>query len=154
MGVDGDWVRQDMLKVRPNYFTAVDLCRPFDLKRRFDLVMSLEVAEHLPESAAIDFVQSLSRHGDIILFSAAIPGQGGRNHLNEQWPPYWIDLFANLGYAKFDFIRGRIWDEPLVSPWYLQNILLFARDSGVARCPSILAAAKTARQCHSMLFTP
>jgi hypothetical protein len=142
MGIDGEWVRPDMLKVPPNYFAAFDLSKPFDLKRRFDLVISLEVAEHLPESASSDFVHTLSRHGDIILFSEAIPGQWGTNHLNEQWPPYRIDLFADLGYSKFDFIRGRIWHEMLISPWYAQNIFLFANDSGVARCPSILEAAQ------------
>jgi 2-polyprenyl-3-methyl-5-hydroxy-6-metoxy-1,4-benzoquinol methylase len=65
------------------------LIQPLDLEKEFDLVVSLEVAEHLPASAADQFVNTLVKHGKKILFSAAIPGQGGQDHLNEQWPDYW-----------------------------------------------------------------
>ena len=101
--------------------------RCFLLGRTFDLVQTLEVAEHLDEASADTFVDSLARHGDTILFSAAIPGQGGTHHVNEQWPSYWAEKFARAGYTAYDVIRPRIWADPQVQVWYRQNMLLFAR---------------------------
>lgn len=83
--VDGDYVENPMVKD----FRAHDLSKPIDLGERFDLVQTLEVAEHLPETSASDFVDTLTRHGDIVLFSAAVKGQGGEHHVNEQPVEYW-----------------------------------------------------------------
>lgn len=60
-----------------------DVGAPIELHRRFDLVLCLEVAEHLPASAADTLVRSLTGLGNVIAFSAAIPFQGGANHVNE-----------------------------------------------------------------------
>jgi hypothetical protein len=90
-------------------------------------VISLEVAEHLPESSAAGFIHSLTQHGDIIVFSAALPGQGGQNHINEQWKDYWISYFNAEGYKVFDLIRPLIWNNLLVDWWYKQNIMVFAK---------------------------
>ena len=48
LAVDGDYVRRDQLAIPADHFVAHDLATPLDLKRQFDLVQSLEVAEHLP----------------------------------------------------------------------------------------------------------
>lgn len=56
--------------------------------RRFDLAMTIEVAEHLTPVRADSFVEDLTRLSDVVLFSAAIPAQGGINHVNEQWQSY------------------------------------------------------------------
>lgn len=87
-GVDGKWVNQDLLVIPRECFMIADLNAPISLPRRFDLAISLEVAEHLPEQCAKGFVDSLVKASDLVLFSAAIPQQGGRNHYNEQWPDY------------------------------------------------------------------
>lgn len=142
MGVDGHWMSSIAKRIPSSRFKAIDLSLPFDLNRRFDLVMSLEVAEHLPETAAQTFVESLSRHGDVILFSAAVPQQGGTTHVNEQWPSYWIKQFADSGFSAFDCIRTQIWEEKFVDPWYAQNIFLFANQSGIARWPQLRSAAQ------------
>ena len=63
-----------------------DLAQPLQIDRRFDLALSLEVAEHLPPECGSEFVQTLTDLSSVILFSAAIPFQGGTDHLNEQWP--------------------------------------------------------------------
>lgn len=126
-GVDGDYVDRAALQVPSDRFVAADLQQPFSLGRKFDLVQTLEVAEHLDEAHADTFVESLARHGDTILFSAAIPGQGGTHHVNEQWPSYWSEKFEKAGYTTYDVIRPRIWTDPRVIMWYRQNILLFAR---------------------------
>lgn len=123
--VDGGYVTADMLKIPPGMFKNVDLVKPFDLGRRFDLACSLEVAEHLPKSSASGFVESLVKAAPVILFSAAIPGQGGTEHINEQWPSYWAEMFGVHRYRPFDFIRPHIFRNPDVEWWYQQNILIF-----------------------------
>ena len=97
LGVDGDWVNESQLGIPAKKFIAHDLSTPLNLDRRFDLALSLEVAEHLSEAAAGTFVQNLCSAADTVVFSAAIPGQGGRHHINEQWPAYWADLFHGCG---------------------------------------------------------
>jgi SAM-dependent methyltransferase len=126
LGIDGPWVKAQ-LAIPPEKFVEHDLTMPLKLDHRFDLALSLEVAEHLPASAARDFVQSLCQAADVVLFSAAIPGQGGRRHLNEQWPTYWAELFADLRYECYDFLRPRIWNNPRVTWHYAQNSMIFAR---------------------------
>ena len=101
-----------------------DLSRPFDLGRRFDVILCLEVAEHLDEASAENLVATLCRHGDRILFSAACPGQWGQNHINCQWPAYWQACFNTAGYACSDAIRWQIWDDPEIEPWYRQNLFV------------------------------
>lgn len=122
--------------------SLVDLAtEPFDLGRRFDLVTSLEVAEHIPEFASGRFVDSLVAHADVVLFSAAVPGQGGWNHINEQWPGFWIDLFASRGFEILDVLRPRIWDDSRAAFYYRQNMLLFVDRSThpevFARCRNL-----------------
>ena len=110
-----------------------DVGREFDLNRRFDLVQSLEVAEHLPAACADTFVDNLARHGDVILFSAAVPGQGGEHHVNEQPYEYWRSKFAQRGYRVFDCVRARILRNAEIQPWYRYNVVLFARKDGIDR---------------------
>ncbi len=127
LGLDGDYLDSAAMQIEPTTFLPVDLRSPFSLGRRFDLVESLEVAEHLEESCADAFVQSLASHADTVLFSAAIPGQGGTHHVNEQWPSYWAEKFAHAGLKPFDVIRPTIWADRRVDCWYRQNILLFSK---------------------------
>ncbi len=124
-GFDGDWVDTNQLKINANRFRKTNLTDAFAAEERFDLVLSLEVAEHLPEETAPRFVETLVRLGPVIVFSAAIPQQGGTHHVNEQWPDYWIGLFEKHGYHVVDAIRPRIWDMDEVSFWYRQNMLVF-----------------------------
>lgn len=126
LGVDGDYVNPASLQIPPDCFRAMDLTRAFSLDRVFDLVVSLEVAEHLPAECAPVFVECLTRIAPLVLFSAAIPFQGGLNHINEQWPDKWADLFGRHGYLPIDFLRKRIWQNDSVEWWYVQNTLLFA----------------------------
>jgi SAM-dependent methyltransferase len=126
-GLDGDYVNVTQLRIPRGLFRPTDLSSPFMFERKFDLAMSLEVAEHLPPSSAKGFVESLSRLASLILFSAAIPLQGGTNHLNEQWPDYWVELFRTHDYLPIDFIRGRIWSNRKVEWYYSQNTILFAQ---------------------------
>lgn len=127
LGLDGPWVEPAQLAIPAHRFQPCDLAHPFHLPRTFDLVISLEVAEHLPAFAAAGFVRSLTELGPVVLFSAAVPGQGGVCHINEQWPGYWAAHFRAQGYEAIDCLRPRLWSHPDVEWWYAQNVLLFAR---------------------------
>jgi SAM-dependent methyltransferase len=127
VGVDGDYVDRTKLQIPSDAFVPTNLQQSFSLGRTFDLVQTLEVAEHLDEANADTFVESLASHGDTILFSAAVPGQGGTHHVNEQWPSYWVEKFAGAGYTCYDFLRQQIWTDRRIMWFYRQNILLFAR---------------------------
>jgi SAM-dependent methyltransferase len=138
-GVDGDYVDPTELEIPPERFFAADLSDGVTVDRRFDLAVSLEVAEHLPPESAETFVGSLTRLAPAVLFSAAIPKQGGTGHVNEQWPEYWAGLFGVGDYVAIDCLRPKIWRNPEVEKWYAQNTLLFverhllARDSVLRR---------------------
>lgn len=126
VGLDGDYVDRRLLEIPKDQFIPVDLSMPFRLGRTFDLAVCVEVAEHLPPSAAEGFVRSLTQLAPVLLFSAAIPFQGGTNHLNEQWPDYWASLFRLHDFLPIDCIRSRIWNHKDVDYWYVQNPLFFA----------------------------
>jgi len=136
-GMDGDWVDRKMLVIGEDRFAAVDLRRPLQVDRRFDLAVTMEVAEHLPGECAHTFVESLTKLAPVILFSAAIPRQGGVGHVNEQWPEYWVEHFARHRYAAIDPIRKRIWRNARVEWYYAQNALLFASRDLLARSPAL-----------------
>lgn len=129
VGLDGPWTDQSRLLIPTESFRVADLESRLDLGRRFDLAVSLEVAEHVSAECARQFVDNLTRHADIVLFGAAIPYQGGFRHINERWQSYWAALFDAQGYQLFDPFRGQIWDLPEVSFWYKQNMLLYVRRS-------------------------
>ena len=123
-GIDGSYVDRSMLKIAEDYFYEHDLNTSFNLNKKFDLAICLEVAEHSYPEVAEDLVTSLTQHSDVILFSAALPGQGGQRHINEQWPSYWQKLFTEKGYEMQDVIRLQIWNNPKIERWYRQNIFL------------------------------
>lgn len=127
VGTDGEYVDRTRLVIPQDRFLPRDVSQPLRLERTFDLVISLEVAEHLPECAAEGFVETLTSLGPMVLFSGAIPLQGGRGHVNEQWPRYWAELFARRGYVAIDCVRRRVWENDDVQWWYAQNIILYAR---------------------------
>ncbi|MEP4146718.1 MAG: methyltransferase domain-containing protein [Halioglobus sp.] len=148
LGLDGDYVQPEQLLVEEGEFQSQDLSREFDLGRRFALAQSLEVAEHLPESSAADFVASLCRHADLVMFSAAPPGQGGENHLNEQPYDYWRDLFAEQGYRLYDVLRPSLIQEATIMPWYRYNTFLYVSELALpavheALAPHALANSET-----------
>lgn len=118
-GIDGPHVQPPV----GTYITQ-DLENPLP-HGRYDLALTLEVAEHLSPARATSFVADLCAAAPTIVFSAAIPGQGGAGHLNEQWPTYWAALFAAHGYPATGGLRTRYWTNQAIQPWYRQNLLVF-----------------------------
>lgn len=142
LGVDGSYVRAEDLIIDKNNFIPADLEKGFSIDRKFDLVTSLEVAEHIQPGHADNFISSLCALGDVILFSAAIPGQDGTLHYNEQYPDYWIEKFAKHNFKPYDCIRELIWSNDKVSPWYRQNVLFFVNDNVKDKHPLITSNTK------------
>jgi len=132
-GIDGPHIPRESLLIPQGAYRARDLALPIEVDQRFDLVLSLEVAEHLPVQSAAVFIHTLISLGDIIVFSAAIPNQGGPGHINEQWPEYWSELFLKEGYTSHDCLRPLLWNMPQVEWWYAQNIILYTSESGRVR---------------------
>ncbi len=131
-GLDGDHVDRETLEIPREEFVAVDLSMPLPVKGRYDLAMTLEVVEHLPKTRADSIVEELCALAPVVLFSAAIPFQGGEGHINEEWPHIWAGRFASQGFRTLDPIRSKIWLDNSISWWYQQNILVFAAEKVVA----------------------
>lgn len=131
-GFDGPWVEPGQLRSAAIRFTSVDLEQGLPEDERYDLAISVEVAEHVSRDGADRFLDALVRLSDVIVFSAAIPGQGGVSHVNEQWPSYWARRFAARGFSAFDVVRQAVWTNGDVEWWYRQNLLLYVRDGSTA----------------------
>jgi SAM-dependent methyltransferase len=137
VGLDGYYVDKDLLEIPGSSFHEADLRQPLRLDRSFDIAMSIEVAEHLPESRSISFVEDLTRLAPVVLFSAAIPRQGGTAHINEQWQSHWAAIFAQYDFVTCDVLRPLIWNNADIARWYRQNILLFCRRDFLPKVPKL-----------------
>jgi SAM-dependent methyltransferase len=150
-GIDGEYVLQNALQISRERFRPVDLEQlpPPGTIGRYDLALCMEVAEHLTaenSAALVDFLIGLAPN---ILFSAAIPGQGGRNHINERWQSYWVSLFEARGFHCHDVIRSAVWSNPDVEPWYSQNAFLFTKDPR----PDLVGSGAPIDMVHPRIFT-
>ncbi|HET7457774.1 MAG TPA: class I SAM-dependent methyltransferase [Gemmatimonadaceae bacterium] len=112
----------------PALMRRADLQRRLDLGERFDVVWSYEVAEHIHPRFADVFVDTLARHGDRVVMSAAQPGQGGEGHFNEQPPEYWIAHMSRRGFELDEALTARLRATP---DEFARNMLAFRRPSAV-----------------------
>jgi SAM-dependent methyltransferase len=126
VGVDGDYVDRGELAIPVDAFHDHDLAYPLRMNRRFDVALCLEVGEHLQPGASEQLVDSLTRLAPVVVFSAAIPGQGGHHHVNERWQSSWAAIFSSRGYDAFDVVRPLVWARDDIETWYAQNLLVFA----------------------------
>lgn len=131
-GVDGVKLPSEKLHVNPEIIKHHDLTHPWNLGRRFDAAVCVEVGEHLDGVFAPTLIDALVIHSDVVLFSAACPGQPGQHHVNCQWPVFWQGLFNQRGYACEDNLRWKIWDDARIEPWYRQNLFLACRSPATA----------------------
>jgi SAM-dependent methyltransferase len=136
-GVDGSHVDLSKLYFESDLFTAIDLRQPLKLEGQYDLAICLEVVEHLDCQSGRALVQALTDLAPLILFSAAVPGQGGVGHINEQWPSYWGQVFAQYGFKMLDVIRPAIREDRRIKWWYRQNIVIFAAEAALSANPAL-----------------
>jgi len=128
-GYDGDWINQAQLSSQKVHFISTNFEEKIHPRRKYDLAISLEVAEHISEGRADDFIDTLTEASDVIVFGAAVKGQGGENHINEQWQSYWIEKFKQRSFVCVDIFRPRIWNDRRIEWWYRQNTFLFIKKS-------------------------
>ncbi|HVW76158.1 MAG TPA: class I SAM-dependent methyltransferase [Alloacidobacterium sp.] len=140
-GVDGDYVRPESLLIPQASFIPRDVSQPFDLGERFDLVQCLEVGEHIPNASSKTLVANLVKHSDRVLFSAAVPGQGGENHINEQTYEFWRAHFAAHGYVPYDFLRPLLRGTDVES-WYRYNSVLYIAKDAQMNLPADIARTR------------
>jgi len=138
LGLDGDYAK-DHLLIKPDEFKATDISKGFLLDKKYDLAICLEVGEHISTKKSSVLVDSLTKAAEVIIFSAAIPGQGGTHHINEQWPDFWQKLFQNKDFVRVDFIRPMIYNNPDVEWWYRQNIFLYIHEKVLKKFPGVVA---------------
>lgn len=137
LGIDYSSISYEALQIPGKYLRKENIGQPMDFDRQFDLAMSLEVAEHLPESSAATLVSNLVKAAPIVLFSGAIPHQGGTNHINEQWPEYWAELFAEHDYVPVDALRETLWNDDNVAYWYAQNLIFYVKRDCLNNYPAL-----------------
>lgn len=143
LGIEGEWIRQADAVIPQDQIQIADLSKEWPhFEKRFDLAMSIEVAEHLPESAARSFTKALTNASDYVLFSAATPGQGGLGHINEQYIDYWIDFFWNKRFVPLDPIRPFVSTHLDIYPWLRQNLILFVSYTEFLRNEKLLRFAR------------
>lgn len=123
-GVDGVEVSSEDLHIDRDFIKIQDLTKHWDLNKKFEVVICLEVAEHLDKTHADSLIASIVKHGETIYFSAACPGQPGQHHVNCQWPEYWQHLFNEHGYVCEDIARWKMWDNSRIERWYRQNLFV------------------------------
>jgi SAM-dependent methyltransferase len=140
LGIDGLWVAQEALHIPASNFLRHDLSNmPLHFNRRFDLAVSLEVGEHLPPEQAGRYVADLAALAPMVLFSAALPYQGGVQHINEQCLDYWVKLFNDHHYVCIDCIRSRVWINNRVAFWYAQNCFIAIKENVLEKYPNLRA---------------
>lgn len=129
-GFDGEWVNEEKLHVPKEKIKIIDLENENWAKGWFELAVCLEVAEHLNPTMEKEFIRNLTSLSDVIIFSAALLGQGGQNHINEKPLKHWIRIFNEFGYHFFDVFRNQFWESEKINWWYKQNLfLVLKRDS-------------------------
>ena len=137
LGIDGDYVDRSQLFIDPEEFHSANLEEKIHLNKKFALVQTLEVAEHLSRDRAESFVDDLTNLGDVILFGAAVIGQGGTNHVNEQMQSYWAEKFLRRGYVGIDCLRPQIWADGRIAFYYRQNTILYVKNTELYHYPEL-----------------
>ena len=131
-GIEGPWAaawRDRGVLATEFDLVLVDLEAPLRLPRSYDLVICIEVAEHLTPGRGASFVADLCAAGESVLLGAAIPGQRGPNHVHERWMSEWAADFAAHGYQPVDCIRPQVWGDPSLWAHHRQNPVLFVAES-------------------------
>ena len=132
-GIDGSWMPLEQLEIEASEFSEHDFGKSMPSETgNFDMALCIELAEHLSVSAGRELIDFLTAHTDLVLFSAAVPGQGGTGHINERVQSYWHELFSGRDFVCFDIIRPAIWEDGRVNVIYRQNMLLYARSGSEA----------------------
>lgn len=133
VGLDGRWNSQDKMLSQTINFQPTDLEVDFPKTLgRFDLAMSLEVAEHLRPQFSVSLIKNITSLSDVVIFGAAYLHQGGVDHINERKHSDWAEIFSHFNFSAYDFFRPEFWGDKSVDYWYQQNTFLYIKDDSLA----------------------
>jgi SAM-dependent methyltransferase len=109
-----------------------DLTRPPDFAPHHEFAVSIEVAEHIP-ATHVGAYMAWFAGAHRVFFTAAPPGQGGLDHVNEQPADYWRRRFERLGFVE-EGDSAAAWRSIARSltracPWVVRNAMFFQRRS-------------------------
>lgn len=85
------------------------------LPRRYDLVVCIEVLEHLSPREAVIAVANITSHADDVIFSSTSDDYKEATHINVRPPEYWAELFARHG-----FYRDVDYDASFTAEWAIR----------------------------------
>lgn len=124
----------DMLLIeRKDRFVPVDLDRIAPTPIKVDVAICTEVLEHLAPTRSEEIVRFLAESAEIIVFSAAVPRQGGLGHINEQWHNHWHTVFSKYGFTYFDGFKPFLISDERVHYWLIQNLFIYVRKDKASR---------------------
>ncbi|AFY32503.1 class I SAM-dependent methyltransferase [Calothrix sp. PCC 7507] len=95
----------------------------FFANKHFDLAICLEVAEHLQPQSSPILVKWLTSVAPVVIFSAAVPHQGGHGHINLQPREYWHNEFMQRQFIAADRVREELRATSSIAPWYRYNVI-------------------------------
>jgi len=110
------------------------LCEQLNLAEKFkmdklDVVMSLEVGEHIPKEYEDVFIENLHNHNSkYIILSWAIEGQFGLGHVNEKSNNYIKDKIIKLGYEN-DIVLENELRKSSTFAWFKNTIMVFRKSN-------------------------
>ena len=81
-------------------------------QEKYDLIVCIEVLEHLPTSQAEKTIANFCNHSDLVLFSSTPVDYKEASHLNVNPVEYWTKLFA-----RNNFFHDLDYDSTYITPW-------------------------------------
>jgi SAM-dependent methyltransferase len=129
LGIDASKANRDHCKINEGNFFLFDIRNAYKAKKKYDLCLCLEVAEHIEEKYSGVLITSLAQSSSTIVFTAAPPGQEGLNHVNLKTHDWWIRKFEGVGF-NFDRplteqLKQEMTKIPGIRDWYIKNLLVF-----------------------------
>jgi len=130
-GYEGSRHALDSALVDRKFIELFDLKNTIQETQKYDLVLCLEVAEHIESEFSQKLVENVTSLGDVIVFTAATPGQGGHFHMNEQHREFWINLLSLRNFALdsslTEVLKKEMKDRGLLQ-WYYDNVMVYKRN--------------------------
>ncbi|MBU2101845.1 MAG: class I SAM-dependent methyltransferase, partial [Candidatus Omnitrophica bacterium] len=129
LGIDGSRANYNHCYIKKENFLLFDIRNKLTGKKKFDLCISLEVAEHIEEKYSRILISNLVQHSSVVLFTAAPPGQVGPDHINLQPYEWWIKRFEAVNFRLDTIVTEHLKQEmvkiPGVQNYYIRNLFVF-----------------------------
>jgi len=136
LGIEGSPEAFSNLLIDKKYIIQHDLREPLKVDRKYDIALSIEVAEHINKKYTDIYLESMCNSSDLIIFTGATPNQGGKCHINEQSHEWWIQKFREHSFGLDEKMTGllkrkikeNIKAGKFTAFWLVPNIMVFRRE--------------------------